>query len=501
MICHKQRFKHANSEGQTDTNKMEDLRQNNVEHKRNAGQSGADNEEKTQTGQNEMDDVHKRRDEELSHHTGGEEGEAESVKNGLDTGVGYETEVDVEGKSQCGSNKSHNEDHISVSERKHEMGENHGRMCEVKSSGDEGENLSVNEDGTQSGIIQENTKEMKEDDASLNLGEKIDFCRVDEEKKTDKNNQKVTLTQSRHYGLHNQGATCYLNSVLQVLSMTTEIHNRLNTTKETDFHLINIFEDLKEATCRTETITAAFGIQDVHEQRDAAECLEMILREISPQASEVFQGALTYTTTCSKDHKIIEETNEFWTLPLSLKDAHDSSYSVERSFEMIFKSKSFNGGNMVYCNDCDRKTEAESCEMVVSPPILTLLLKRFDFDYNTMTHFKSHRCVDVPRELQRNDKKYELYAMVNHFGSLTGGHYTATIRSNEDNTWYEFNDTHVSKVEEQPFAETNSYNSRTVYLLMYREAAQRLQSRFNPGNWSLRSENSTRPGQRAHWPK
>ncbi|XP_075948761.1 uncharacterized protein LOC142950945 isoform X6 [Anarhichas minor] len=303
----------------------------------------------------------------------------------------------------------------------------------------------------------------------------------------------VTLTQRRHYGLYNQGATCYLNSVLQVLSMTTEIHDRLDpTTKQMDLHLTNIFEGLKEATCGTETITTAFGIQNVYEQRDAAECLEMILRKISPQASKAFQGALRRTRKCSRGHKIIEETNEFWTLPLSLKDTHDSSYSVERSFERIFKSKSFNGGNLVYCNDCEETTEAESeCEMV-SPQILTLLLKRFD-DYNTGTYFKSDCCVEVPRELQRNNKTYELYAMVNHFGSLRGGHYTATVLSNEDKTWYEFNDTHVYKVKE-PFAETNSYNSRTVYLLTYRDAAQRLQSRLHPGNGS-----PLHAGQRTGW--
>ncbi len=39
----------------------------------------------------------------------------------------------------------------------------------------------------------------------------------------------VTQPQRRHYGLYNQGATCYLNSVLQVLFKTTEIHDRFET--------------------------------------------------------------------------------------------------------------------------------------------------------------------------------------------------------------------------------------------------------------------------------
>lgn len=39
--------------------------------------------------------------------------------------------------------------------------------------------------------------------------------------------------------------------------------------------------------------------------------------------------------------------------------------------------------------------------MVVYPPVLVLLLKRFDFDLSTMSHVKSNRAADVPRTLRR----------------------------------------------------------------------------------------------------
>ncbi|XP_030287838.1 ubiquitin carboxyl-terminal hydrolase 7-like [Sparus aurata] len=96
-----------------------------------------------------------------------------------------------------------------------------------------------------------------------------------------------TSPQSRHHGLYNQGATCYLNSVLQVLFTTTELHDRLDSQSQTDLQLRKIFEGLKETTCGTENIMATFGIKHVYEQRDAAECLKRILHQISPQASEV----------------------------------------------------------------------------------------------------------------------------------------------------------------------------------------------------------------------
>lgn len=41
---------------------------------------------------------------------------------------------------------------------------------------------------------------------------------------------------------------------------------------------------------------------------------------------------------------------------------------------------------------------------------------------------------------------YKLYAVVEHFGDLRSGHYGATIKSQDDGTWYTFNDTEVSLV-------------------------------------------------------
>ncbi|XP_030287787.1 uncharacterized protein LOC115590543 isoform X2 [Sparus aurata] len=311
------------------------------------------------------------------------------------------------------------------------------------------------------------TQEEKNQVAVDTMDEKI--RNIEQEHYNEIQSKTVVQPDRSHYGLYNQGATCYLNSVLQVLFMTTEFHNRLDPRSNTDLQLRKIFEDLKKKTCRTENTTTTFGIENVHKQCDAADCLEMILNEVSPKASEVFKGEMTYVTQCPEGHIINEETNPFWTLPLSLKDTADTTYSVQNSFDRIFQTKTYKGDNMVHCNECKTKTEAKSeGEMVRSPQILILLLKRFVFDDNTMSHVKSDCCVDVSSEIQLKNKKFKLYGMVDHVGCLEGGHYTATILSNEDNTWYEFNDQHVNKLKEQPFAGTGPYNSATVYLLMYR---------------------------------
>ncbi|XP_029943976.1 ubiquitin carboxyl-terminal hydrolase 9-like isoform X4 [Salarias fasciatus] len=102
------------------------------------------------------------------------------------------------------------------------------------------------------------------------------------------------------------------------------------------------------------------------------------------------------------------------------------------------------GDDMVYCRECSQKTEGSSASspasaehvMVEFPQIMTLLLKRFHFDFNTVSDVKSNCCVEVPFEIQMMNKSYTLYGMVNHMGSLGGGHYTATVWSREDNTWW-----------------------------------------------------------------
>lgn len=291
-----------------------------------------------------------------------------------------------------------------------------------------------------------------------------------EETKKLREDADAVIQQKKFHGLKNQGATCYLNSIMQVLFMTPEIHDRLDPeSQKIDQELRNIFELLKKRTCGTEKITKTLEIHNVSQQRDAADCLDLILCKVSPRVSELFEGQLTYTTKCSKGHVINEETNPFWTLPLSLRDNPDETYSMEGGFEKIFQTKSYSGDSMVYCEECEKKTEATSrCEMVKFPHILILLLKRFDFDYYTMSDFKSDCCVAVPSEMTTNGKKYKVYGIVNHMGSLSCGHYTATVLSREDHTWYDCDDCNVTKAEEQLFAKTKTYSSRTAYLVMYR---------------------------------
>ncbi|XP_068164554.1 uncharacterized protein [Antennarius striatus] len=314
--------------------------------------------------------------------------------------------------------------------------------------------------------LREQDGEEEDRETSEEKGQPVERGRMREKAETEEMHEEpASPPDIIYHGLYNQGATCYLNSVLQVLYTTTEMHDRLGE-QNTDKELKDLFAMMRHTSCFTESITKSLGIRNIHQQDDAAQCLLKILREVNPKASEVFQGQLMYTTTCPKEHSVNNETNPFWTLPLGLGDARDASCSVENIFEASFQEKELAGS--VYCHQCDKKTKSKmKCEMVASPRILTLHLQRFEFNKWKRSHVKSDCRVDVPFVLKTREKTYQLFGVVSHTGSVRAGHYTADVLSSEDHTWYRCDDRRVTKVEGQPIVQ-QTFSSRDAYLLMYR---------------------------------
>ncbi|XP_071234278.1 histone-lysine N-methyltransferase, H3 lysine-79 specific-like isoform X2 [Salvelinus alpinus] len=230
--------------------------------------------------------------------------------------------------------------------------------------------------------------------------------------------------------------------------------------------LKKLFQALNEGTTDTKRISSELGIRDVHQQSDAAECLEKILSK-HDDAPKIFEGRLKYSYTCLTGHETFDRSDSIWTLPLSMeKNPHSwgGNYSVTDEFHKFFQPASV-GGDMMYCDVCQGKAEATiACEMEHPPEILTLHLKRFKVDYSRNTLVKNDCCVEVPHTLQIKSDVYELYAMVDHSGHIRGGHYTATIKSYEDQKWYCFDDANVTPIAQPPST------SCSAYLIMYKRS-------------------------------
>lgn len=57
---------------------------------------------------------------------------------------------------------------------------------------------------------------------------------------------------------------------------------------------------------------------------------------------------------------------------------------------------------------------------------------------------------------------YDLYAVSNHFGSLSGGHYTAFAKNPLYDKWFNFDDSDVSRASE------SNVVTQAAYVLFYR---------------------------------
>ncbi|XP_011485870.1 ubiquitin carboxyl-terminal hydrolase 47 isoform X2 [Oryzias latipes] len=285
------------------------------------------------------------------------------------------------------------------------------------------------------------------------------------------------LSISDYQGLDSPGLTCYLNCVLQVLFWTEEFREAVkrcsgNNSTSIDPLLKELFENLEKKRPQTHKITKILGIRDVYEQRDAAEYFEKILCHTSPEASKIFKGELNHKTTCHGCKNSSDSKSFFWILPLAVKDYNHKTYNVQ-GLEGFFKVQKVSGENQLYCNSCNQKQDADlECEVTQSPEALTLLLKRFTFDSKHKCYVKLQCTADVAQTVDIANCRYDLYAVVDHFGDLTGGHYTADIKSFETGSWYCFNDRSVKNVDSKYFINgENTLRSHTAYLLMYMKAS------------------------------
>ena len=103
------------------------------------------------------------------------------------------------------------------------------------------------------------------------------------------------------------------------------------------------------------------------------------------------------------------------------------------------------------------------------PPVLILHLKRFKCTTNQI--YKLQNKVNFPiYDLHMRDQvacpqpdtcyDYDLFGVVNHFGTLGGGHYTSYVKNNEN--WFLYDDSAVTQVSE------NQVKTQAAYILFYK---------------------------------
>jgi ubiquitin carboxyl-terminal hydrolase 4/11/15 len=118
-----------------------------------------------------------------------------------------------------------------------------------------------------------------------------------------------------------------------------------------------------------------------------------------------------------------------------------------------------------HCPNCDKKVKAAK-KMDIWLPAHTMIihLKRFDHNGNKINNVITFPINDfnINPYMAEYSKKlstynYNLIGVVNHIGSMNGGHYFSHVKSITDNNWYCINDDDIIKITESDIISENAY--------------------------------------------
>jgi len=240
--------------------------------------------------------------------------------------------------------------------------------------------------------------------------------------------------------------------------------------------------------------------------------------------NDIFEGVLLSEVTCLQCKRVSKTDEKFRILPVSIpskkqqkklrqEQQDDDNISVScgsgrrrhgRGWLQMFRrwlglEKKMNisladcmgsfccpedlrGSDKYKCEHCKTLNDStKKLSVLQLPEVLCIHVKRFRYDGYFGAQFGSKVSehvefpltdLDVSSFVRRHEKfdqtntKYDLMAVVNHRGGLGGGHYIAYARNFLDNSWYEFDDAHVSSMAASEVQRTEAY------ILFYRVKEQ-----------------------------
>ncbi|OUM70453.1 hypothetical protein PIROE2DRAFT_68396 [Piromyces sp. E2] len=310
-----------------------------------------------------------------------------------------------------------------------------------------------------------------------------------------------------YVGFKNQGATCYMNSLLQALYFTNYFRKatyQIPTENETPANSVplalqRVFYNLQYSNQSVDTreLTKSFGWDtmesftqhDIQEfNRELQDNLENKMKNTAADGaiSRLFRGKMKSYIECINIPYNSNRIEEFYDIQLNVKGCKD----LIESFDEYINVETLEGDNQYMAEGHGLQDARKGVIFESLPPVLQLQLKRFEYDIERDAmvkindRFEFPDRVDLSKYLSKDADKsikyiYRLHSVLVHSGDLHGGHYCAFIQPKLDGKWFKFDDDRVvpaskDSVFEDNFgrsAQDNERNMKTritnAYMLAY----------------------------------
>ncbi|KAL3230950.1 Ubiquitin carboxyl-terminal hydrolase 15 [Nakaseomyces bracarensis] len=289
-----------------------------------------------------------------------------------------------------------------------------------------------------------------------------------------------------YVGFKNQGATCYLNSLLQSYYFTKYFRKlvyQIPTENESPNNSVPLalqrsFYQLQVSKYPLDTLelTRSFGWDSVEAftQHDVQELNRILMDRlenrmkgtaVEGQLNEIFVGKMKSYIKCINVNYESSRVEDFWDLQLNVKGMK----GLKESFDNYIEIELLNGENQYQAQEYGLQDAEKGVIFEALPPVLHLQLKRFEYDFNYDQMIKVNdkyefpESIDLSPYLDQSDDNpsreqssvYKLHGVLVHAGDISTGHYYTLIKPGLEDVWYRFDDERVWKVTKKQVFDEN----------------------------------------------